>query len=468
MSAPADRRLLASDDRLGLFATLAIVVGGIVGTGIFTVPAALATYGWLSVPAFAVVSAGSLTLALTFARLVRRTRRSGGPYVYADDAFGRFAGFLAAWTYWIQGWTGHATIAVAAAGYAEALFGLGSGQLTRFAVAGAVLWIAVLNNLVGTRSVGAVAVATTVLKITALAIVAVAGLLAFHPGNVGPVRAHGGSWTALPSASALLLFSFLGMESAAVATNRVRDPARNVPRAIIAGVAGVAVLYLAGTLAVQGTVPQARLAESGAPFADAAQAIFGGAWAAKAIAAVALISALGSLNGFNLVNSEMAAGAARDGLFPRSLSRRVRGLPVPALLLNTSLATALIAFNAAGNLLAVFTTLALLSTFVYVFGYVLSVAAELSHSLARRSGDGPPTGTLAIAAIALAMAFSLWMAGATGAEAVQRGTVLILLGIPIYVITQRTKPRREARVGTVKGSKMADDIHVAHRRSDAE
>ena len=447
VSASARKRLLAPDGRLGLPATIAIVVGGIVGTGIFTVPAAIAAYGWLSVPAFAVVGAGSLTLALTFARLVRRTRRSGGPYAYADDAFGRFAGFLAAWTYWIQGWTGHATIAVAAAGYAEALFGLRSGRLTTFAVAAAVLWLPALNNLVGTRSVGAVAVVTTVLKVTALAIVAVAGLLAFHASDVGPVRAHGGSWTALPSASALLLFSFLGMESAAVATNRVSDPKRNVPRAIIAGVAGVAVLYLASTLAVQGTVPQARLAESGAPFADAAQAIFGGAWAAKAIAAVALISALGSLNGFNLVNSEMAAGAARDGLFPRPLRRRVRGLPVPALLLNAILATALIAFNAAGDLLAVFTTLALLSTFVYVFGYVLSVAAELSHSLARRTHDRPRTGRLAIAAIALAMAFSLWMAGATGAEAAQRGTVLILIGIPVYVLTRRTNPSREARAG---------------------
>ncbi|HET8778213.1 MAG TPA: amino acid permease [Candidatus Limnocylindria bacterium] len=438
MSAPAAERLGAPDARLGLFATVAIVVGGIVGTGIFTVPAAIADYGWLSVPAFAVVGGGSLALALTFARLVRRTRRSGGPYAYADDAFGRFAGFLAAWTYWIQGWTGHATIAVAGAGYAEALLGLGSSRLTTFAVAGAVLWLPALNNLVGTRSVGAVAVATTVLKITALAIVAVAGLLSFHAGDVGPVQAHGGSWTtALPSASALLLFSFLGMEGAAVATNRVRDPERNVPRAIVVGVAGVAVLYLAGTLAVQGTVPQARLAESGAPFADAAQAIFGGAWAAKAIAAVALISALGSLNGFNLVNSEMAASAARDGLFPPPLSRRVRGLPVPALVLNTSLATALIAFNATGDPLALFTTLALLSTFVYVFGYVLSVGAELCQSLARRTRGSPPGGTLALAAIALAMVFSVWMAGATGAEAVQRGTVLILIGIPVYVVTRR-------------------------------
>jgi amino acid transporter len=112
--------------------------------------------------------------------------------------------------------------------------------------------------------VGAVAAATTVLKIAALAIVAVAGLLAFRAGDVRPVRAHGGSWTPLRS-SPPCCFSFLGMEGAAMATNRVRDPESNVPRAIIAGVAGVAVLYLAGTLAVLGTVPQTRLAESGAP-----------------------------------------------------------------------------------------------------------------------------------------------------------------------------------------------------------
>ena len=442
VSAPPERPSPgATEHRLGLPATVALVVGGIVGTGIFTVPAAVADYGWLSVPAFVVVSLGSLALALTFARLVRRTRRSGGPYAYAEDAFGEFAGFLGAWTYWIQGWTGHATIAVAGAGYAESLLGLGTGHATTLAVAVCILWLPVLNNFVGTRSVGAVAVLTTALKITALAIVAVAGLLAFHGGNVGPIRAHGGSVGALPSAAAVLLFSFLGMEGAAVATNRVRDPERNVPRAIILGVAGVALLYLAGTLAVQGTVPQEQLADSSAPFADAARTIFGGDWAAKAIAAVAVISALGSLNGWNLVNAEMAAGAARDGLFPRPLSRRVRGLPIPALLLNSLLATALIAFDAAGDALSLFTTLALLSTFVYVFGYILSVAAELGHSLTRPDVGRPPAGTLALAVVALAMAFSLWMAGATGADAVQRGTVLILIGIPVFAIA---RARRKA------------------------
>jgi basic amino acid/polyamine antiporter, APA family len=99
--------------------------------------------------------------------------------------------------------------------------------------------------------VGAVAAATTVLRIAALAIVALAELLAFRTGDVRPLRAHGGSSTPLRS-SPPCCFSFLGMEGAAMATNRVRDPERNVPRAIIAGVAGVAVLYLAGTLAVLG------------------------------------------------------------------------------------------------------------------------------------------------------------------------------------------------------------------------
>jgi DNA-binding transcriptional LysR family regulator len=104
--------------------------------------------------------------------------------------------------------------------------------------------------------------------------------------------------------------------------------------------------------------------------------------------AVAAVPMRHSLNGFNVVNSEMAAGTAHDGLFPRPLRRRVRGLPAPALVLNAILATALIAFDATGDPLALFTTLALLSTFVYVFGYVLSVAAELCHSLARRTRGG--------------------------------------------------------------------------------
>lgn len=421
------------DHQLGLPATVALVVGGIVGTGIFTVPAAVASYGWLTVPAFVVVGLGSLAIALAFADLVRRTRRSGGPYAYAEDAFGPFAGFLAAWTYWIQGWTGHATISVAGAGYLATLVGAGDGRGTTLALAAAILVLPVLNNLVGTRSVGAAVVVTTVIKIAALALVAVVGLALFDAGNVGGIEAHGGdAAAALPACCALLLFSFLGMEGAAVATDRVRDPRRNVPRAVVGGVIGVGVLYLAGTLAVQGTLPQDVLADSSAPFADAARELFGGEWAAKAMAAVAVISALGSLNGWNLVNAEMVASASRDGVFPPVFARRdARGLPVLALIVNASLAIILLALNAAGDALSLFTTLALLSTFVYVFGYVLSVAAELLHALT--AGHKPPLRPVATALVGLG--FAIWMAGAAGPSAVRAGTVMLLLGVPAYVLT---------------------------------
>lgn len=430
------------DHRLGLPSTVALVVGGIVGTGIFTVPAAVADYGWLTVPAFVIVGLGSIAIALSFAQLARRTERSGGPYAYADDAFGPFAGFLAAWTYWIQGWTGHATISVAGAGYLAALVGAGDGRTTTLLLAGAILVLPVLNNLVGTRSVGAAVLTTTIIKIAALALVAVVGLLSFNSGDVGHVTAHGGSAArALPACCALLLFSFLGMEGAAVATDRVRDPRRNVPRAVVGGVIGVAVLYLAGTLAVQGTLPQDQLAQSSAPFADAARSLFGGEWAAKAMAAVAVLSALGSLNGWNMVNAEMVAGASRDGVFPPLVGRRDRrGIPVLALIVNATLAIVLIVANAAGDALSLFTTLALLSTFVYVFGYVLSVAAELLHALTDGDAARPPRARVATALLALA--FAIWMAGAAGPSAVRAGTVLVLLGVVAYVLTRWRALRR--------------------------
>lgn len=428
--------------RLGLPSTVALVVGGIVGTGIFGIPAAVAGYGWLTVPAFVVVGLGSIAIALSFGQLVRRTDRSGGPYRYADDAFGPFAGFLAAWTYWIQGWTGHATISVAGAGYLATLIGASDGKGTTLALASIVLILPVINNLVGTRSVGAAVLSTTVIKISALALVAVAGLITFDSNNVGHVTEHGGDVAhALPACCALLLFSFLGMEGAAVATDRVKDPHKNVPRAIVGGVIGVAVLYLAGTLAVQGTIPQHELAQSSAPFADAAGELFGGNWAVKAMAAVAVLSALGSLNGWNMVNAEMVAGASRDGVFPPVFGTRDRrGIPVLALIVNAALAIVLILANAAGDALSLFTTLALLSTFVYVFGYVLSVAAELLHALTDENAAKPPTARTATAALALA--FAIWMAGAAGPSAVRAGTVLVLLGVVAYVLTRWRALRR--------------------------
>jgi APA family basic amino acid/polyamine antiporter len=266
--------------QLGLLATGALVVGGIIGTGIFAVPAAVAKFGWMAYPAFAVVTVGSVLLAVSFAALARDDPRTGGPaYVYAQQAFGPFTGFLSAWSYWIQGWTGQATISVAGAGYLIALLGVG-GSGWVLAMSLVLLWLPAVVNVVRPGAVGGFQVIATVLKLVPLIAIGVAGIVLLHPGDIGRPHSTGTALGALGPACAVLLFSFLGMEGAAVAARRVRNAARTIPQATVLGVLVCAGVYLIGLLGVQGSVSQPTLMTSSAPFAAAAQAITGAHWPA--------------------------------------------------------------------------------------------------------------------------------------------------------------------------------------------
>src|SRR5919112_4192791 len=109
----------ATEGQFGLPTASALVVGSVVGTGVFALPASLAVFGPISLVAFALVTVGALALSLTYRSLAARLPSSGGPYVYAREAFGDFAGFLNAWSYWITAWAGNAAIVVAWVGYVE-------------------------------------------------------------------------------------------------------------------------------------------------------------------------------------------------------------------------------------------------------------------------------------------------------------------------------------------------------------
>ena len=420
-------------------------MGGIIGTGIFAVPAAVAKFGWMAYPAFAVVTGGSVMLAVAFAALARDDPRNGGPaYVYAQQAFGPFTGFLSAWSYWIQGWTGQATISVAGAGYLIALLGVsGSGWVLAMSLV--FVWLPAVVNVVRPGAVGG----RPGDRHAPQARPADRDRRGRHrpaaPGDIGRPHSTGTALGSLGPACAVLLFSFLGMEGAAVAAGRVRNAARTIPRATVLGVLVCAGVYLIGLLGVQGSVPQATLMTSSAPFAAAAQAITGAHWPAHVVEVVACISAFGALNGWTMVNGEMAEAAARDRLFPDAVAQRdARGIPVLAILINTVLATLLLIANAAGNVVDLFTTLALLSTFVYVLTYVLAVAALLMRIIrGQTTQTGRPLALETLAA-GLALAFSIWMIGATGKHTVFDGVLLVLIGIPVYLADQW----RRARAGT--------------------
>ncbi|WP_083983665.1 amino acid permease [Actinomadura hibisca] len=425
--------------RLGLVAATALVMGNVIGVGVFQLPAAVAGFGTIGIVAFAVIGACSILLAVVFGWLAQRLPDTGGPYVYAREAFGELPGFLTAWSYWITAWASNAALVVAWAGYVNVLVPLpGTGRA--LAVTVGALWLAVLANLAGVRGAGMIAVVTTVLKFVPLVLVAVVGLFFVRAENFGPFVADGGdALGSLTAAGAVLMFSFLGVESAAVAAEEVHEPRRNVMRATVIGTLVSAVVYLLGTVAVFGLVPHGDLARSTAPYADAARAIFGGGQAAGTVlAAAAVISGAGTLVGWTLVSARMPYAAARDGLFPeifRAVNRR--GAPWAGLVVSGALASLLTLANYTGGLQSAFTALALLTTFTAAVPYIFSAAAQLLWLLTDRGPEGRPVSTARLARdviIALvAVAFTLWLVAGAGYAAVYQGVLLVLAGIPVYV-----------------------------------
>ena len=157
---------VAATGGLGLVACTALVVGNMIGSGIFLLPASLAAFGPISLVGWTVTSLGALVLAVIFGRLSRIVTKTGGPYAYTEAGFGEFAGFIIAWGYWIALWTGNAGVAVALAGYVGFLFpGVAASQSASLAVALIAIWTLTLVNIRGVAEAGFVQVVTTVLKL---------------------------------------------------------------------------------------------------------------------------------------------------------------------------------------------------------------------------------------------------------------------------------------------------------------
>ncbi|RBY80792.1 amino acid permease [Blastococcus sp. TF02A-26] len=421
------------EHRFGLPTATALVVGSVIGTGVFALPSALAAYGPVSLVAFVVVTVGALALALTFGSLSRRLPGSGGPYVYARDAFGDFAGFLNAWSYWITAWAGNAAIAVAWVGYVEVFVNEGHATGWSIAIALAGLWIPAVVNLSGLRNTGALQVVTTVLKFIPLLFMATVGLLFVESGNFGEFNASGMSvGGAISAAAAIALFSYLGIEAASVAAGRVRDPRRNVGRATVLGTLACAAVYILGTLAVFGTVSNADLQASTAPFTDSANAIFGGEWAGQVVAVAAVVSGLGALIGWTLIVAEMPKAAAEDRLFPRQFATTRRGVPAFAVVVSTLLASVLVvvSYTSFSN---VFTTVVLLTVLTAVIPYLFSAAAQLYWLATHGRATRWPHLVRDVVISVLALGFSFWALAGSGYQAVYYGVFGFFLGVPVYV-----------------------------------
>ena len=424
--------------QIGLIVATALVLGNMIGSGVFLLPASLAPYGGYSLIGWLISACGALLLAGVFYRLAKRAPRPGGPYAYSREAFGDCIGFLVAWMYWIGLVGGNAAIAVAFASYMSALIpAIGATPLFGALAAVAAIWVLTAVNIAGVRSAGAVQVVTTVLKISPLLALALFGFAHFDPHFLVPGLHAGSPLSAISISVAATLFAFIGVECATIPAGHVRDPERTIPRATLLGTVIAAVVYIACTAAVMGVLPAAELAKSQTPFADAGRLLWGG-WAGLLIAGAAAISCFGALNGWILISGQFPQAVAKDGLFPRFFAREsTQATPALGLLVAAVLTSLLVLANYTRGMVAMFTFILLLTTLSIVIAYLFCAMADIV--LARRAGRAMPVRDLVLACAAFA--FSMWAVIGAGEDAVYWNFVLLALGIPLYVWQTLRSPR---------------------------
>ena len=419
--------------KLGLGMATALVVGNIIGSGVYLVPASLAPYGLNSLTAWLFTAAGAVALALVFAALSRALPAEGGLYGYTRAAFGELAGFVVAWGYWISTWVGNAAIATAGVSYTSVVLPwIAEVPGASVAVTLGIVWLLTLVNCLGVRAAGWVQVVTTLLKLVPLVGVGIAGLISLRGSLAGAQAAVPLSLDATTAAATLTLWALVGLESATVPADKMHDPGRTIPWATVAGTLVSAGVCAVASSVVQALIPSPALESSNAPFADAAALLFGPG-AAPVVAIFAAISAYGALNGWILLQGEMPSALARDGLFPRAFGRLSRrGVPVTAHVASSLLVTGLVLMNSNKGMVEVFTKMILLSTTAVLVAYL---ASSLSLVVLLRRGRlaNRRAGWLAVLG-ALGALYSLWAIAGAGREAMKWGAGLILAGLPAYAL----------------------------------
>ncbi len=418
---------------LGFWRSWALVVGIMIGNGIFLLPVVLAPYGSLSLLGWIFAGTGTLLIALMLGSLARRIPKLGGPYAYTRAAFGDLPGFLVAWGYWISVWSAVAAGAVAFTGYAAVFLPqLATQPLIGGVSALLIIWLITGINISGVKSAGIFQLATTLLKILPLFIIAASGLLL---GDATDIPATNPKDEPLPLLIAglvmLTMWAFVGVEGVTIPADDVIEPEKTIPRALIAGTLTATLVYILATYGVMALIPPAELVNSTSPFADAAELIFG-SWGAALVAIGAIVSIVGSLNGNTLVSGMIARAIALDKLFPlRFASLNSTGAPAFALIISGLLSSALIVMNYAKGLMETFEILILLSTFSVLLPYAVSALAEIVL-LKRDSSQGLQSNRKSYCIAIAALAFSIFTIVGSGFEVVAYGLILLLTGLPIY------------------------------------
>jgi basic amino acid/polyamine antiporter, APA family len=423
--------------KIGIWTATSLVIGNMIASGLFMLPATLAVYGGVSLIGWLISGAGALCLALVFSWLSKiKPNATGGPYAYTRDGMGDFAGFLVAWGYWISVWCTNAAIAVAFVSYLTIFIpALSNNPFLSVGTGLSAIWFLTWINTKGVKEAGIVQVITTILKLAPLLIITLGGLFYLNPDHFIPFNVSSESnLSVITSATTLTLFAFLGLESATIPSGNIKDPEKTIPRATIIGTLLTTAIYFLGTVAVMGLIPPSELHLSQAPFADAAATIWGEG-ARYIVAGGAVISTFGALNGWILIQGQMPYAAARDKIFPKIFAKESKnGTPVAGIVISSVLISILMSMNFTRSLADTFTFMILLTTLTVLLPYLFSIISLVMLEYKQKKLT-----SFKLIVSVLAFLYSMWAIIGSGEEIVYWGFILLMAGLPFYAWIQMTR-----------------------------
>jgi len=367
--------------------------------------------------------------------------KSGGPYRYSKEGFGDFIGFLVAWGYWISIWISNAGIAIAIIGALSFFFPiLETNAVLAVTVGLSFIWFFTWINSKGVKTSGKVQVVTTVLKLLPLIYIILVGGFFFSLDNFPDFNLTAESNLAtFPVVAALTLYAFLGIESASIPAENVKNPEKNVARATMLGTIITTCIYIFGTVVLFGILPLDVLQNSAAPFAEAGK-IIGGTYAGYFVAAGAAISGIGALNGWILMVGQIPMAAAKDKMFPRIFVRENKnGAPILGLIIGGLLSSFVMLVNFTEGLVDQFTFIVNLTVLACLVPYLFVSAAYIIILIERKIYINSFSKTFILGL--LGFSYSVWAIYGSGADVVFYGFLLLLLGIPFYALMQWNKSK---------------------------
>lgn len=420
----------ASDSKMGIWMTSAVVVGGIIGAGIFMLPVSLAPLGHNALIGWLISGVGILCIAFALAQV----SRLGGQGIQANIEleFGATVAFIVAWLFWFSNWVAAASVAIgasAALSFVGPPFNTGE-SVVPLAIAFVVALTVV--NATGVRNAGGLSIVTVAIKILPLlAVIWVFAQRGAGGGTYEQLAPMPVGFANIATATALTFFALTGCENATTPVGKIKDAERTLPRAILGGTAFVVLLYLFAGTSIQLLLPADVVTNSRAPFADAIEASWGHMAASLAALAIA-ISAFGCLNGLILGTGELTYAMALHRDLPSMLARtRGANTPVVAQIAVAGLIILLLLANSSRATANLYTFIILLSTAGILPLYAAGALAAWKSN--------PTFVTRSIVVVALM--FVIFAAYGIGLEADLWCVVVLAAGLAIRVIIHRLNSR---------------------------